>query len=90
MLRPERMSRVSVTGAKRVLTDTIETVHRLDLLHVTGYDGEWEGFEPGDPVAGADEAADRLVTVRSLISLLDVDQDHETTGIDLDGMGDRI
>ena len=90
MLRPERMSRVSVTGAKRVLTDTIETVHRLDLLHVTGYDGEWEGFEPGDPVAGADEAADRLVTVRSLISLLDVDQDRETSGIDLDGMGDRI
>ena len=90
MLRPERMSRVSVTGAKRVLTDTIETVHRLDLLHVTGYDGEWDGFEPGDPVAGADEAADHLVTTRSLLSILDVDDERETSDVDLDGMADRI
>lgn len=48
------MSRVSVTGAKRVLDDVIETVHDLHLIHVTDYTGEWEGFEPGDPIAGAD------------------------------------
>jgi V/A-type H+-transporting ATPase subunit I len=77
MLRPERMSRVSVTGANRVLDDVIETVHDLRLVDVTDYDGEWEGFDPGDPIAGADEAAERLVTVRSLQSMLDVDPDRE-------------
>jgi V/A-type H+-transporting ATPase subunit I len=77
MLRPERMSRVSVTGANRVLEDVIETVHDLRLVHVTDYDGAWEGFAPGDPIAGADEAAERLVTVRSLQSMLDVDPDRE-------------
>ena len=76
MLRPERMSRVSVTGAKGVLDDVIGAIHDLNLVHVTDYDGAWEGFEPGDPIVGADEAAEKLVTVRSLQSILDVDPDR--------------
>ncbi|MFB6172729.1 MAG: V-type ATP synthase subunit I [Haloarculaceae archaeon] len=75
MLRPEQMSRVSVTGSKRVMDDVVETVHDLNLLHVVEYDGAWEGFEPGDPVQGADEASDKLVTVRSLQSILGVEED---------------
>jgi len=75
MLRPERMSRVSVTGSKRVIDDVIETVHDLQLLHVTEYDGSWEGFEPGDPQSGADQASEKLVTVRSLQSILDVTEE---------------
>ena len=73
MLRPERMSRVSVTGSKAVMADVIETVHELDLLHITEYDGSFEGFEPGDPTEGADEASDKLVTVRALESTLGVE-----------------
>ncbi len=75
MLRPERMSRVSVTAAKRVQSEVIETIHDLGLLHVTEYDDSWDGFEPGDPVDGADRKAERLVTVRALESILDVDED---------------
>jgi V/A-type H+-transporting ATPase subunit I len=75
MFRPERMSRVSVTGAQRVMDDVIEIAHDLRLLHVTEYDGSWDGFEPGDPVEGADEASDKLVTVRALQSILDVEED---------------
>ena len=73
-LRPKRMSRVSVTGSKRVMDDAIEAVHELNLVHVTDYDGAWEGFSPGDPVEGAEEAASRLVTVRALESTLGVDE----------------
>ncbi|WEL20270.1 V-type ATP synthase subunit I [Halorhabdus sp. BNX81] len=73
MLRPERMSRVSVAGAKRVMTDVIETVHDLDVLHITEYDGSFEGFDPGDPAEGADDASDKLVTVRALESTLGVE-----------------
>jgi V/A-type H+-transporting ATPase subunit I len=73
MLRPEQMSKVSVTGSKAVMDEVIETAHGLNLLHVTEYDGSWDGFEPGDPVEGAEESSDRLVTVRSLESILDVD-----------------
>ena len=56
MLRPERMSKVSVTGSKAVMEAVVETVHGLNLLHVTEYDGSWEGFDPGDPASGAEES----------------------------------
>lgn len=83
MLRPERMSRVSVTGSKQVMNDVIETVHDLHLLHLTDYDGAWEGFEPGNPIEGADEASEKLVTVRSLQSILSI-EDEESEDVSFD------
>ncbi|MFB6127229.1 MAG: V-type ATP synthase subunit I [Halolamina sp.] len=76
MLRPERMSKVSVTGSKGVMEQVVETTHELNLLHVADYDGSFEGFEVGDPMDGADDAADKLVTVRSIESILDVDAEE--------------
>jgi V/A-type H+-transporting ATPase subunit I len=73
MLRPERMSKVSVTGSKGVMGDVVEAVHDCNLLHVTEYDNSWEGFEPGTPVQGADDTSEKLVTVRSIESILGVD-----------------
>jgi len=74
MLRPEKMCRVSVTGSKRAMEQTIEAVHDLDMLHVTEYDGSWDGFEPGNSLDGTNEVSDKLVTVRSLQSILDVSE----------------
>jgi V/A-type H+-transporting ATPase subunit I len=67
------MSRVSITGTKRVMDDVIETVHDLNRVHLTEYDGSWRGFEPGDPTEGADGLSERLVTIRSLENVLDLD-----------------
>ncbi|SHG50841.1 V-type ATP synthase subunit I [Halobaculum gomorrense] len=75
MLRPERMSKVSVTGSKAYLDPVVEAVHELNLLHVTDYGGGWEGFVQGNPQSEAEDAAEKLVTVRSLKSMLDVDED---------------
>ncbi|RLN01972.1 V-type ATP synthase subunit I [Haloarcula sp. Atlit-7R] len=75
MLRPEKMCRVSVTGSKRAMEQTIEAVHDLDMLHVTEYDGSWDGFEPGNSLEGTNEVSDKLVTVRSLQSILDVSEE---------------
>jgi V/A-type H+-transporting ATPase subunit I len=69
------MSRVSVTGSRRVLEETIETVHELNLVHLTDYDGSWDGFDPGDPIEGAEDAASKLVTVRALESTLDISEE---------------
>jgi V/A-type H+-transporting ATPase subunit I len=74
MLRPEQMSKVSVAGSQRVLGDVIEAIHDLELVHLSDYDGNIEGFDNGDPIEGADEAAEKLVTVRSLKSILDVSE----------------
>nr|WP_246308335.1 V-type ATPase 116kDa subunit family protein [Halosimplex rubrum] len=67
------MSKVSVTGSKAVMDDVIETVHDLHLVHFTDYDGRWEGFDNGNPMEGGDEASEKLVTVRSLKSILGVE-----------------
>ncbi len=68
------MSKVSVTGSKRVIDDVIETIHDLNLVHLSDYDGDIEGFDNGNPMEGADDASEKLVTVRSLQSTLDVDE----------------
>ncbi|QSG14067.1 V-type ATP synthase subunit I [Halapricum desulfuricans] len=77
MLRPERMSRVSMTGSKRVMNDVIEVVHGLDLVHLSDYTNEIEGFEPGNPLEGADEYSEKLVTVRALKSTLGIENGYE-------------
>ncbi len=80
-LRPERMSKVSVTGSKRVIDDVIEAAYDHHSLHVTDYDDRYEGFEPGTSLEGAEDVNERLVTVRSLESILDVSAE------DADGPG---
>jgi V/A-type H+-transporting ATPase subunit I len=59
------------------MDDVIEAAHSLDLLHISEYTNEIDGFEPGTPIAGADSASKKLVTVRSLKSILGVDEDYE-------------
>ncbi|PSP45971.1 hypothetical protein BRC60_11380 [Halobacteriales archaeon QH_1_68_42] len=76
------MSKVSVTGSKAVMGDVVEAVHDLHLVHLSDYDGRWEGFENGNPMAGGDEASEKLLTVRSLESILGVtDEDAGPTRI---------
>ena len=74
MLRPEKMSKVSVTGSMGVMPTVIETVHELSLVHLSDYDGSWEGFDNGDPIEGAETASEKLVTVRALESALELSE----------------
>ncbi|TKX74376.1 V-type ATP synthase subunit I [Halorubrum sp. GN11_10-6_MGM] len=78
------MSRVSVTGSKRVIDDVIEAAYTHHSLHVTDYDERYEGFEPGTSLDGAETVNERLVTVRSLESILDVDEDDAEVARSLD------
>ncbi|MFB6138309.1 MAG: V-type ATP synthase subunit I [Halobacteriaceae archaeon] len=92
MFRPERMSKVSVTGATTVMDDVVEAVHELNLLHLSEFDGSWEGFEAGDPVEGAEEASEKLVTARSLESTLGVTEADAGAAVDLEdgALADRL
>jgi len=82
MLRPERMSKVSVTGAKSVMDEVIETMHEMHLVDITDYDGSWEGLEPGTPLEGSDDTSSRLVTVRALENILDLDEGDDEGDIE--------
>jgi V/A-type H+/Na+-transporting ATPase subunit I len=80
MLRPERMSKVSVTGSKGVMPAVIETIHELNLVHLSDYDGSWQGFDNGNPIEGAENASEKLVTVRALESALELSADDTAPG----------
>ena len=90
MLRPERMSKVSVTGSKGVMPTVIETVHGLNLVHLSDYDGSWEGFDNGNPIEGADAASEKLVTVRALESTLELSADEADPGTLGDDWENRV
>ena len=92
MLRPERMSKVSVTGAKAVMPQVIEAVHQLNLVHLSDYDGSWDGFDNGTPLEGADAASERLVTIRSLENTLGVDpaDEHVQVAVDDETLDERL
>ena len=85
MLRPERMSKVSITGSKSVMEDAIGVLHDLGLLHIEDYDERWEDFRTGDPLEQAESASEYLVTIRALESTLDLDPDE----INPEVVGDR-
>ncbi|MFB6283042.1 MAG: V-type ATP synthase subunit I [Halobacteria archaeon] len=74
MLRPERMTKVSVAGSKSVMPDTIQTVHDLNLVHFTDYEGNWEGFDNGIPLEGSDEKSEWLVQIRSIQNQLNIEE----------------
>ncbi|RQG89054.1 V-type ATP synthase subunit I [Natrarchaeobius halalkaliphilus] len=74
------MSKVSMAGSRGVMPTVIETIHELNLIHLSDYDGSWEGFDNGNPVEGADDASEKLVTVRALESTLDLSPDDVATG----------
>ncbi|MFW6320441.1 MAG: V-type ATP synthase subunit I [Halohasta sp.] len=84
MLRPERMSKVSVAGSKRVLESTIEAVYGMRLLHLSDYDESWQAFDLGRSLEGAEEVNDKLVTVRSLESALGVSPEEADETIVVD------
>ncbi|WP_423998213.1 V-type ATP synthase subunit I [Halorubrum trapanicum] len=93
------MSRVSVTGSKRVIDDVIEAAYAHHSLHVTDYDDRYEGFDPGTSLEGAETVNERLVTVRSLESILDVDEadadvarslDDDELSAELDRVRERV
>jgi len=92
MLRPEKMSKISVTGAKSVMDEVIETMHELNLVHITDYDGSWSGFHPGDSLEGADEVSSQLVTVRAIESTLDIEGEDidPDRSVDLDNADERL
>ncbi|WP_172636014.1 V-type ATP synthase subunit I [Natronobacterium gregoryi] len=69
------MSKVSVTGSKGVMPTVIETIHGLNLVHLSDYDGSWDGFDNGSPIEGAEDASEKLVTVRALKNTLDLSEE---------------
>lgn len=67
MFKPVPMAKVAVVGPKSKLAATIETLHRLRLLHIEDYTATDESFDLGAPLAEGSRVSERLVRVRGVM-----------------------
>jgi len=89
MLRPKQMSRVSITGTKDVMEEFVSIIHGLNAIHLIEYDGSWDGFKRGDPGDMAEEVSEKLVTVRSIESILKIGVEYFDSKYKFDGKGEE-
>jgi len=81
MLKPEKMTKVVIVGTKDVLEQTTETLHRLNLFHITDYDGSESGFKIGKPHTIASKLSEHLVSLRSISTQLNLSEKSSTEGM---------
>src|SRR6266568_3685254 len=73
MLRPVPMTRALIVGPRDELEGTIERLYELKLLHIVDHKEGEEGLEIGKPLLKASEASEILVKLRSLASVLQLE-----------------
>jgi V/A-type H+/Na+-transporting ATPase subunit I len=67
MFKPVPMAKVAVVGPKSQLAATIETLHRLRLLHIEDYAQEDDAFDLGTPLPEGSKISERLLRVRGVM-----------------------
>lgn len=68
MFQPVPMAKVAIVGAKPRLPETIETLHRLNLLHIEDFAGSQDdAFDLGSPLPNGSKVSERLLRVRGVL-----------------------
>src|SRR5439155_13491670 len=74
MLRPVPMTRALIVGPRDNLEATVENLYDLKLLHIVDHREGEEGLEIGRPLPAASEASEILVKLRSIVSILQLEE----------------
>ena len=85
-MKPAEMTKISITGHKDQLQETINALYDLELLDISRYDGE---FETGNPFEDAEELSQLLVETRSIISKLP-DVECDKTEFELSDLSENL
>ena len=64
------MGRLVAAGNKDKLSEAVQTLARMEVLHIIDYDGGEEGFSLGSPEAGSEDIGRDLVKARAAASIL--------------------
>ena len=67
MFKPVPMAKVAVVGPKAKMAATIETLHRLRLVHIEDYTADDEFFDLGTPLPEGSKVSERLVRIRGVM-----------------------
>ena len=74
MLRPVPMTRALIVGPRDDLEGTVETLYAMKLLHIVDHKEGEDGLGIGKPLEKAVEASEILVKLRSIASVLKIDE----------------
>ena len=74
MPRPVRMTRALIVGSRENLEATVEHLYSLKLVHIVDHREGEEGLEIGRPLPTASEASEILVKLRSIASVLQLEE----------------
>jgi len=72
MLKPEDMSRMTISGHKKQLDSLSNLLDDHQLVHLVDYNNEDEGFKIGTSLSYGSTTSEILVKLRSVIKLLEV------------------
>lgn len=87
MLQPVPMAKVAIVGAKPRLPETIETLHRLNLLHIEDFTGgDDKTFDLGSPLPGGSQVSQRLLRVRGVLKGAQMTQPKDSRPFSLDNL----
>ncbi|WNY27628.1 V-type ATP synthase subunit I [Methanolapillus ohkumae] len=94
----KRMTKCLIAGHKKNLQPTIDVLHDLDIFHVEDFvEGDESDFTIGVPIEYGEEVSRKLVKVRSISNVLNVQPTDETVPMktstvksDLDTKLDKI
>ena len=91
MLRPVPMTRALVVGPREKMESVIEALYSLRLLHLVDHREGAEGIDIGKPLEHASQASEVLVKLRSIASVLHVDEAKAAEGeADVGGLREKI
>jgi V/A-type H+-transporting ATPase subunit I len=68
------MSRILIVGPKADLESTIEALYSLETLHLLDFVDQDETFQIGKPLEKASSASSSLIKLRSICSVLELDE----------------
>src|SRR5256712_11948191 len=74
MPRPVPMTRALIVGPRENLEATVERLYGLKLMHIVDHREGEEGLEIGRPLPTASEASEILVKLRSIASVLQLEE----------------
>jgi V/A-type H+-transporting ATPase subunit I len=79
------MSRILIVGPKKDLEPTIEALYSLETLHLLDFVEEDETFNIGKPLEKASSASSSLIKLRSICSVLELDESQARKGAPVTG-----
>jgi V/A-type H+-transporting ATPase subunit I len=79
MLNVKQMNRAVIVGHKSIFEETVDALHKANLFQIEDFNEDDSGLRIGRPFEKIDEVSKKLIKIRSIASLLGV-EDVESKG----------